>query len=141
MGWNPLSENWTSASGGKGNSYNYFDTGTEDWHQVWISDSGSFIHFVGEARDGGIFFTAETTNAADGDISPDGELLATSEIDGMVRLWDPHRKRDNLQKSFQLGPPGGSFNRVVFTPDGRHLVTANANGTVYVLRLKEWSAK
>ena len=86
-------------------------------------------------------FRAQNERFTSFDISPDGRQLVTLEIGGMASLWDLHRKRDNLRKTFQLGPPGGSINRVTFTPDGRHLVTANANGTVYVLRLKEWSAK
>ena len=34
-----------------------------------------------------------------------------------------------------VGPGGGVLDGVAFTPDGRHLVTANYNGTIYVLRL------
>jgi Domain of Unknown Function (DUF1080) len=33
-----------------------------------------------------------------------------------------------------VGPERGRVNQVVFTPDGRHVVTANGNGTIYVLR-------
>ena len=32
------------------------------------------------------------------------------------------------------------FLQVAFTPDGRHLITANGNGTIYVLRLKEFGS-
>jgi hypothetical protein len=31
------------------------------------------------------------------------------------------------------GPFGGGVRAVAFTPDGRYLLTANVNGTVYVL--------
>jgi hypothetical protein len=34
----------------------------------------------------------------------------------------------------RFGPAGGTL-MPFFTPDGRHLVTLNGNGTVYVLRL------
>jgi hypothetical protein len=33
------------------------------------------------------------------------------------------------------GPIGGGVRAVVFTPDGRYLATANANGMVYLLRV------
>jgi hypothetical protein len=33
-----------------------------------------------------------------------------------------------------IGPRRGMIYQVVFTPDGRHLVTVNGNGTIYVLR-------
>ena len=32
-------------------------------------------------------------------------------------------------------PGGGAVRAVAFTPDGRYLATANANGTVYLLRV------
>ena len=34
------------------------------------------------------------------------------------------------------GPFGGGVRAVAFTPDDRYLVTANANGTVYALRVE-----
>jgi WD40 repeat protein len=72
---------------------------------------------------------------------PDGNRVVAASSDGIVRLWDPNERFDNPLQTFQLGPTGGAINQLIFTPDGRHLITANANGTVYVLRLKEWSAK
>lgn len=59
-------EQWESANGGFGKSFNYYDPGQDHWRQIWIGDNGSFIEFTGQARDDGIFFTAETTNPADG---------------------------------------------------------------------------
>jgi hypothetical protein len=62
-------EQWKSASGGEGKSFNYYDPGHDHWRQIWISDSGTVIEFTGEARDGGIFYTAETVNPADGAVT------------------------------------------------------------------------
>lgn len=64
-----LLEQWESATGGKGKSFNYYDPGLDHWRQVWISDSGSVVEYTGEARDGGIFFTAETVDPADGSVT------------------------------------------------------------------------
>jgi WD40 repeat protein len=44
-------------------------------------------------------------------------------------------------KTFQLVPPGGAIHQITFTPDGRNLVTANSNGTIYMLWLQEWPVK
>ena len=68
--------------------------------------------------------------------SPFGDLLASAAKDGTVRLWN-WRTGAELKKQ-TLGPTNGSIAQVTFTPDGRHLVTANSNGTMYVLRLEHF---
>ena len=69
LGHCTLLEQWESAAGTFGKSYNYYDPGHDHWRQIWISDNGTFIEFTGEARDGGIFYTAETVNPADGAVT------------------------------------------------------------------------
>src|SRR5207237_508178 len=66
----------------------------------------------------------------------DGRLLATAGIsDGTLRLWDLTRTppRSEVLQLFEAGQP--SLRQVAWTPEGRHLATANADGTVYLLRL------
>ncbi len=65
-------------------------------------------------------------------LSPDDKTLAIVGGDGTVGLRDARngRPRDVIR----VGPNAGIF-QVAFTPDGRHLVTFNRNGTIYVLRL------
>jgi WD40 repeat protein len=58
--------------------------------------------------------------------------LATAGLDGIVRVGDPHAGK--VHKEIPLATLGSEL-RAVFSPDGRHLVTANGNGTLYVLRL------
>lgn len=62
-------EQWTGSGGSEGKSFNYYDPGEDHWRQIWTSDSGTFIEFTGEARDGGIYFTAETINPADASVT------------------------------------------------------------------------
>lgn len=69
LGGCTIFEQWKSASGGQGKSFNYYDPGHDHWRQIWIDDSGTFIEFTGKARDGGMYFTAETVNPADGSVT------------------------------------------------------------------------
>jgi WD40 repeat protein/serine/threonine protein kinase len=67
--------------------------------------------------------------------SPSRPLLATSADDGTVRLWELHAAGPPI-RTIGPGPFGGPVRSLAFTPDGRYLCTANANGTVYVLRME-----
>jgi WD40 repeat protein len=63
-------------------------------------------------------------------VSPDGAVLAA---------WGPYCSRVELfqadRKALRTIEMPGPVGRVVFAADGRHLLTENHNGTVYVLRL------
>jgi WD40 repeat protein len=66
----------------------------------------------------------------------DGKLLASAGLeDGTVRLWDPDTKPPRSQPIVLFPPGQKSIHAIALTPEGRHLVTANTNGTIYVLRL------
>ena len=86
LGHCALFEQWESASGGLGKSFNYYDPGHDHWRQIWISDSGTIIEFTGKARDGGIFYTAETVNPADGAVTHH-KFEFTQNGDGSVRQF------------------------------------------------------
>jgi hypothetical protein len=45
-------ERWTSASGGSGQSYNFFDPGSRQWRQVWVSQ-GAVIDYAGGPNSAG----------------------------------------------------------------------------------------
>jgi hypothetical protein len=87
LGHCALSENWTAASGNEGKSYNYYDPGYDHWRQIWISDTQGPIEFVGEARDGGIFYTAETINPADGSVTMHDFSFTVYDNGDVRQLW------------------------------------------------------
>tara|TARA_R110002072_G_scaffold107517_1_gene233861 strand:+ start:8118 stop:11543 length:3426 start_codon:yes stop_codon:yes gene_type:complete len=57
--------------------------------------------------------------------SPDGQLVATTSLDGTARLW----RLDGTPLAVLEGPPC-RVNGAAFTPDGRQLLTGHADGTV-----------
>jgi len=87
LGHCTIFEQWESANGSFGKSFNYYDPGLDHWRQIWIGDSGSIIEFTGEARDGGIFFTAETVNPGDGSVTHHKFEFTVIGEDGVRQYW------------------------------------------------------
>lgn len=68
--------------------------------------------------------------------SPDGTSLAGLEVSkegvSYLTLWDA--RTGEPRRQWQLL---GGISSVAFAPDGRHLITGNGNGTLYVFRLAD----
>jgi hypothetical protein len=88
LGHCTIFEQWEGASGTVGKSFNYYDPGHDHWRQIWISDNGTFIEFTGEARDGGIFYTAQTINPADGSVTHHKFEFTVIGEDGVRQYWE-----------------------------------------------------
>jgi hypothetical protein len=70
-------------------------------------------------------------------IGPDNRTLAAVTSAGVIRLRD--LSTDKPAKTIRVSPAVSQVNQIAFSPDGRHLATANNNGTVYILRLGDSS--
>jgi len=66
--------------------------------------------------------------------NPSGRLVATSNDDGKVVVWDLNDAKAE-PRSFWVCRPRQLDGELAFTPEGRYLISANANGTTYILRL------
>jgi WD40 repeat protein len=64
--------------------------------------------------------------------TPDGKVLVSANTEGLILSWDVATETRSKLHDHQTGE---SINGMALAPDGRHVVTANVNGTVYVLRL------
>jgi WD40 repeat protein len=67
---------------------------------------------------------------------PDGEGLISASEDGQVILHGPSSGQPLNAWRFP-----GAVRGVALAVDGRHVATANANGTVYILRLRAFTGK
>jgi WD40 repeat protein len=91
--------------------------------RLWDLETGKPLNLQGH--------TAEVRGLA---FAPREPLLATCAEDGTVRLWEL-TGGEVRPRTIDLGRWPSGVRAVAFTPDGRYLVTANGNGTVYALRV------
>ena len=80
-------------------------------------------------------FTDPNQRAAAFVLNAEGTRLATAGLDSVVRLWSVADGKELRQWNFAAsGQPGKAFVRTLaFTPDGKRIVTGNANTTLYLL--------
>jgi WD40 repeat protein len=104
-----------------------------DGQTLAIADSGNHVTFWGIAADqpqrqGQLEGLANVSVSIA--YSPDGKGLARADHLGNVIVWDLERRFQRWSCKLP-----GAARRVAFAADGRHLLTLNGNGTIYVLRL------
>ena len=90
-------EQWEAASGGLGKSFNYYDPGKKHWRQIWIADSGTIIEFTGEARDGGIFYSAETSDPVTGQVTRHKFEFTLHPEGGVRQYWAISNDQDSKE--------------------------------------------
>jgi WD40 repeat protein/serine/threonine protein kinase len=97
-------------------------TGSDDGTlRLWDAVRGTEITAALRARRGGFLSAAW---------SPDGSRLAACDESNAVAVWEVGSWRRLLLRDMP-----GPVHQVRFSPDGRYLLTGNANGTVSVLKL------
>jgi hypothetical protein len=79
-------ENWQSASGTSGKSFNFYDAGQDHWRQIWVDDTGGVIEFTGQIREGVMYYTASTRDPSTGSTMMH-KLTFTPNADGTVRQY------------------------------------------------------
>jgi hypothetical protein len=55
-----LQELYTTPAGYSGRSLNIYDADKARWEQFWVDNQGGLHHYVGQARDGNLYYEAES---------------------------------------------------------------------------------
>jgi hypothetical protein len=53
-------EEWTSASGCLGKSFNFWDPNIKKWRQIWMDDNGSPLTYEGDFHDAAMYYSGWT---------------------------------------------------------------------------------
>ena len=62
-----MQENWTSARGKfTGTSYNYYESSTQLWHQVWVDNQGGSLRLYGGMEDGKMVLRSDEVDSPQG---------------------------------------------------------------------------
>ena len=93
--------------------------------RLWDAPSGRPLRTFGN--------TDSRTGACSVAFHPGGHCVAAAWEDAVIRVFGVADGK--LLKTIRLTKDGGAVPALSFSPTGRHLATANGNGTVYILRL------
>jgi len=80
-------ENWTSARGGTGKSFNFYDTATGKWQQTWVDSTGNVLNLTGEFKENALRFAGET-RAKDGSVTMHRLTFFNLGAERIRQLWE-----------------------------------------------------
>jgi hypothetical protein len=69
-------ESYSTPAGYSGRSFNAYDAERARWEQFWVDNQGEIHHYVGQARDGNMYYEAEGIRSA-GPSSPLAKVRMT----------------------------------------------------------------
>jgi hypothetical protein len=95
-----IHEHWKGATGGTGQSFNWYDRSDGKWHQVWVASSGNALLLTGTYQDGKLEYSGDRS-APNGAGIVHHRLTFFKNVDGTVRqLWETSPDRETWQIVF-----------------------------------------
>lgn len=84
-----LQENWTSGAGKyTGTSYNFYDSGNDEWNQIWIDNQGGHLKLKGNLEGNSMVMRSEVLPTGEGNTVLN-QITWTPDNDGNVRqVWE-----------------------------------------------------
>ena len=108
-----VTEQWSGALGSTGTSVSYMDPHDGQWHQDWVSSTGTVVHFVGEPDEAGAMVLDGTRATPSADARP------------TRCVWTPQEDGTVTQAFFLPDEAGGWRQSMALT----YTRTANGDGT------------
>lgn len=87
MGGCVLREEWTSAAGGTGASFNIYDAATGQWHQTWVDTNGTLLMLDGGLQSDGVMVMVGERPAAGGTTVRHRITWTRQSPDSVRQLW------------------------------------------------------
>ena len=100
-----IRERWTSATGSKGESINFWDPNRRAWRQIWMDESQWSLDYEGEYQDGAMRFHGWT-------LGPTGQRR-------LEKLTFFNVSRDTVRQLFEQSADSGKTWTTTF--DGRYV--------------------
>ncbi|MDF0706498.1 MAG: hypothetical protein VX772_10495 [Bacteroidota bacterium] len=96
-----IRENWTSAKAGyTGTSLNFYNSGTQEWEQLWVDNNGAVLNLKGNKKGNQMILTSGTISNTDG-TTYKNRITWTNNKDGTVRqLWEIIDGKNNITVAF-----------------------------------------
>jgi len=108
----------------------FADAKNYGWISIWNLKNEQLLHILlGHETvgvDGGM------NGVYDIAFAPYGSLLASTGVDGTIRLWDA-----NTGDSLRVIDMGHSMSNLAFSPDGRYLLAGDFEGNVYIFSIDQ----
>lgn len=110
MGGCVLREEWTSAAGGTGASFNIYDAATGQWHQTWVDTNGTLLMLDGGLQSDGVMVMV-------------GERPAAGGTTVRHRITWTRQSPDRVRQLWQVSDDGGVSWRGLFDGTYRRIAT------------------
>jgi hypothetical protein len=104
-----LLEEWTSAGGGSGKSFNLYSARRKQWHQTWVDASGGLLELDGSLNEAGEMVLAGSQPLRDGSGTAHNRIT-----------WTP-RSPTEVRQHWEVSTDGGTTWRTVFDGTYRRL--------------------
>ncbi|WP_297762070.1 hypothetical protein [uncultured Muriicola sp.] len=96
-----IKESWTSANGNfTGTSFNYYNTKTEQWEQLWLDVAGTILKLKGKRVNNQMILRSDAVLREDGTSQVQQITYTLNEDESIRQLWEVLQDEDSVSVLF-----------------------------------------